>query len=363
MNIALSCDDLLIRDHYTEIVETLGMVYEDSTIYTLVHKEKAMLGTIELRKIRSTYLSHKIKDREHLAKNSFLIPNAASNLFIPCSVDLIINISNGMSSGIRKCENTKLITYFYDHYYLNRKDKVLREKIFKSYITKWSKAALCMSDEIWVPNESVKKYVETFYEGPVSIVAPPFNISDYPLTPKEGKEFDYYAINAKGVDENCANELISFLDQYNMKYVFFGEDAHLDEIKLGEEDPRFMGVRCSGELAPMLGNARALIDISETAFPEDILKALSSGRPVIAKDSELFKSYLGEFGLIWTNGSSSELIDAIKDMNNLYHTYDRRKLYNIATNFHDIKFKSDVKRRVDHILSNDHVHNGADCCN
>ncbi|GEM_PF-580538 len=362
MKIALSCDDLLIRDHYTEIVETLGMVYEDSTIYTLAHKEKAMLGTVELRKIRSTYLSHKIKDREQLAKNSFLIPNAASNLFIPCSVDLIINISNGMSSGIRKCDNTKLVTYFYDHYYLNRKKKALREKIFNSYVTKWSKAALCMSDEIWVPSESVKKFVEEFYNGPVSVVAPPFNIADYPLTPKEGKEFNYYAINAKGMSEECAIELTSFLDEYNMKYIFFGEDAHLDILKIDEEDPRFMGVRCSGELAPMLGNARALIDISETAFPEDILKCLSSGRPAIVKDSELFKSYLGDFGLLWTDGSASKLIDSVKDMNNLYHTYDRKKLYNIATNFHDIKFKSDVKRRVDKMIGDNHVHSGADCC-
>lgn len=363
MKIAISCDDLLIRDHYTEIVETVGLVYENSEIYTLVHKEKAMLGTVELRKIRSTYLSHKIKDREHLARNSFLIPNAATNLFIPCTVDVIINISNGMSQGIRKCENTKLITYLYDHYYLNRKKKVLREKLFNSYVAKWSKAALCMSDEIWVPNESAKKYVESFFDGVIRVVAPPFNINDYPLTPKEGKEFNYYAINAKGLSEESAVELVSFLGQYDIKYTFFGEDSHLDNIKYTKEDPRFMGVRCSGELAPMLANSRALIDVSETAFPEDILKSLSTGRPAIVKSSENFKSYLGDYGVLWTDGSAEGIINAIKDMNNLFHTYDRKKLYNVATNFHDIKFKSEVKRRIEQLApTNEHVHTGNDCC-
>ena len=362
MKIALSCDDLLIRDHYTEVVETLGLVYEDSTIYTLVHKEKAMLGTVELRKIRSTYLSHKIKDREHLARNSFLIPNAASNLFIPCSVDLIINISNGMSQGIRKCENTKLITYFYDHYYLNRKKPVLREKLFKSYVRKWSHAALCMSDEIWVPNENAKLYIESFFDGVVRVIAPPFNISDYPLTPKDGKEFNYFAINAKGMDEECAALVLDFLTQYDMKFVFFGEDDHLENVKVGGEDPRFLGAKCSGEIAPMLGNARAVIDMSETAFPEDALKALSSGRPVILKDGENYKSYLGDYGILWTDATADSIINAIKDMNNLYHTYDRKKLYNIATNFHDIKFKSEVKRRADQIVGVAHVHSGDDCC-
>ncbi|PIK15348.1 hypothetical protein [Halobacteriovorax sp. JY17] len=362
MKIALSCDDLLVRDHYTEIVETLGLVYEDSEIYTLVHKEKAMLGTVELRKIRSTYLSHKIKDREHLARNSYLIPNAASNLFIPCSVDLIINISNGMSQGIRKCENTKLITYFYDHYYLNRKKKVLREKLFKSYIAKWSKAALCMSDEIWVPNNSVKDFVESFYEGPVRVIAPPFNIADYPLTPKEGKEFNYFAINAQGMNEECAEKLAEFLIQYDFKFIFFGEDSHLDNMKYGSGDPRFLGVKCSGEIAPVLGNARAIIDVSENAFPEEALKGLSSGRPAILKESEHYKSYLGDYGILWTDGSAESLINSVKDMNNLFHTYERKKLYNIATGFHDIKFKSEVKRRVDHLMGNTHIHNGSDCC-
>jgi len=362
LKIAISCDDLLVRDHYTEIVESLGLVYEDAEIYTLVHKEKAMLGTVELRKIHSTYLSHKIKDREHLARNSFLVPNAAVNLFIPCTVDVIINISNGMSQGIRKCENTKLITYFYDHYYLNRKKKVLREKLFNSYVAKWSKKALCMSDEIWVPNENVKEFVESFYSGVVKVIAPPFNIADYPLTPMEGKEFNYYAINAKGMSEKCAVELISFMGQYDMKYIFFGEDSHLAGLKYTDDDPRFLGVKCSGELAPMLGNARCLIDLSEGAFPEDALKALSSGRPAILKKSENYQSYLGDFGILWTDGGFENVIDAVKDMNNLFHTFDRRKLYNIATNFHDIKFKSAVRREIDHLTHVEHTHEAADCC-
>jgi hypothetical protein len=360
MKIAISCDDLLVRDHYTEIVETLGMIYEDAEVYTLAHKEKAMLGTIELRKVHSTYLSHKIKDREALAKNSFLIPNAASNLFIPCSVDVILNVSNGMGQGIRKCENTKLITYLYDEFYLNRKKKFLRERIFQSYIKKWSIKSLCMSDEIWVTNESMKKFVESFYSGVVRVLEPPFRSEDYPLIPIKGKSLDYYAINTEDLSLETAAEISEFLTEYNIPFKFFGEDEHLNNLKYHEEDPRFFGQRCSGELAPLLAHSKAVIDLSHRAFPEQALKALSCGRPVICAEGDSYKSYLGSEGICWVTSDSKGAIEGVKKMNNLFQTFDRKKLHGVTNKFHELKFKSEVKRRIGNLGCDSETH--VDCC-
>lgn len=353
MKVAISCDDLLSRDHYTEIVETVAMVYEDAKIYTLAHKEKAMLGTIELRSILSSYLSHNIKDRESLAKNSYLIPKAATNLFIPCTTDVIINISNGMSSGIRKCEETKLITYLYDFFYLNRKKKSLREKIFGGYTKKWSVKALCQSDEIWVPNSAMKEVVQSFFKGEVRIIEPPFRSDDYPVLPIEGKSLDYYAVNTQGLELKIATELCEFLSTYDISYKFFGEDSHLEELKYFADDPRFLGERCSGELAPFLAHSRAIIDLSNDAFPEQGLKGLSCGRPVICKESDNYKSFLGDYGISWISGSSESIIDAVKEMNNKFQTYDRKKLHGITNKFHELKFKSEITRRLSKYNSSD----------
>jgi len=358
VKVAISCDDLLVRDHYTELVETLGLVFEDAEIYTLVHKEKALLGTIELRKIHSTYLSHKIKDRNQLAKNSFLIPSAAKNLFIPCSVDVIINVTNGMSQGITKCEGTKLITYFYDHYYLNRKKKSLREKIFNSYISKWSMNTLAQSDEVWVPNGATKDFLKEFYKGPITVVNPPFRIDDYPVMPPTEMKFEYFAINVEDMSVDMAKNLSHFFSKYSLEYKFFGDDSHLEDMKYHKDDERFFGVKCSGELAPFLANSRAIIDVSNRAFPENALKGLSCGRPLICFESEMYKSYLGDFGVLWTKSTTESLIESIKDMNNLFHTFDRKKLHAIAVNYHETKFKADVRRRI----FNDASKHSESCC-
>jgi hypothetical protein len=360
MKVAISCDDLLIRDHYTEIVETVAMAFEQAEVYTLAHKEKTMLGTVELRKVNSTYLSHNIKDRESLAKNSYLIPNAASNLFIPCSNDVIVNISNGMSSGIRKCKDTKLITYLYDLFYLNRKKKCLREKLFGGYIKKWTLKSICQSDEVWVPNSAMKEVVESFYNGVVKVLAPPFRSEDYPVLPIQGKSLDYYAISTQGLSCEVATEIASFLSEYNISYKFFGEDSHLDDIKYYDEDPRFFGDKCSGEISPLLAHSKAVIDLSNSAFPEQALKGLSSGRPVICLNSDNYKSYLGDYGLMWVDGTSESVIEAIKDMNNKFHTYDRKKLHGITNNFHELKFKSEVARRLGKLTSSEQ--GPSECC-
>ena len=84
-----------------------------------------------MRRIFSTFLSNKVKSKNQLHENSFLIPSASKNLFIPCSVDLIINISNGYSQGIKKCEKTKQITYLYSD-----------ESLKTSYFTDLNEGAL-----------------------------------------------------------------------------------------------------------------------------------------------------------------------------------------------------------------------------
>ena len=112
MKIAISCDHVIERNQALAIVEMVGAVYEDAEIFTIVHKPGSVLGPIEQRKIRSTYLSHKVKDKDHFYRCGFLVPSAAKNLHIPCNFDLVVNISSGLSQGIQTCEGTKVLTYF-----------------------------------------------------------------------------------------------------------------------------------------------------------------------------------------------------------------------------------------------------------
>ena len=92
--VALSCDHLIVRDHQTEVFEMFLSLYEEAEIYTLAHKQKAILGPIEMRKIHSTFLSNLVDSVDEFNRYKYIVPTAAKNLFIPCSIDIIINIYN-----------------------------------------------------------------------------------------------------------------------------------------------------------------------------------------------------------------------------------------------------------------------------
>ncbi|EQC45068.1 hypothetical protein M899_0459 [Bacteriovorax sp. BSW11_IV] len=363
MKVVVSCDELLKRDHLTEVVEAVLELYDEAEIYTLVHRPKAILGPIELRKIHSTFLSHKVKSSADLHNFSYLIPSAAKNLFIPCSVDLVINISSGLSQGIKTCEKTKVVTYLYNDAFLNSPKSWL-EKIFSSYLKSYFKKSLKNVDVLYVSNDSLLEKVSRF-RADATVLEPPFKINDWQIIPSPVFTYDHFCINANGLDVAMAKKLKDYLVSESIKFKFFGDDEHLAQIKNGPEDIHFFGDRCSGELAPLLSGSAAIIDLSDGFFPEASLKGLGTGRPVIALDSASNRSYLSGEGVFFTTKDESKIFSLIKDLLKDPKRFDSKKLRAVAVNYHEIKFKAELKRRLDRIVGESTPrahHEKENCC-
>ena len=121
MKVALSTDTLLKRDHSTEIYDLLCELFPEAEAYALAHRPGTILGPAEHRKVHSTFLSTKVQSHEEIGKYFFSIPSALKNLFIPCSNNVILNISRGLSHGIKKCKESYQITYLYDEFWFDKK--------------------------------------------------------------------------------------------------------------------------------------------------------------------------------------------------------------------------------------------------
>lgn len=351
MKVVLSCDDLIQRDHLTEVFEAFIEIFEDAEIYTLVHKQGAILGPIEMRPIHASGMTHRIQERDDFGKWSFLVPTAANTLFIPCSVDLIVNLSNGLSHGIKKCEKTKQITYLYDFFLEGRPAKTWRERFFKSYTKSWSMQKLKQADQIWVSSEALKDKISAVRDD-AQVLNPFFNISDFPIIPSSTFKYDYYAINAVGLDPEKGRQLMELLKRLETRFCFVGQDEHLNKLKEGTGDSLFFGERCSGELAPLLSGARGVIDFNNAAFPKLSLSALATGRPIIVSEARRNPDYLQGEGIISVNpGTIHEVESAISKLDEEHHTFEPKRLRGIATKFHDVKFKAAVRRRVDQLFA------------
>jgi hypothetical protein len=346
MNIEITTDYLLERNHLIEMVEFFLAQNEKANITTFAHKEKAILGPIELRYIRSSQLSNKINSVSEFKNSLKYIPSISKNLFIPCSTDWVINISGGLSHGITKCKDTKQFTYLYD--LPNEKRTGFKNKIVGSFIDGWAMRQLAQVDVLWVSNQILKEKINKIYPAmEIQVVPPFFNVQDFPIIPSSIFEYNYYVINADGLELKTAKSIINILEDLKIKYYFVGQDQHLNSLKNDENRHLFFGEKCSGELAPLLAGSKALIDLSKKPFPKLALCSLSTGRPVIVTENISNKSFLNGPGVYYLKDNDLvELNNMINEFELDSEDWDSKKISAYSKNYHPSKFKGEVERSL-----------------
>lgn len=348
VNVAITCDSLLERNHANEIVELLCEAFPESMIYTLAHKEKAILGTIEQRKIKSTGLSRKVHIENDLHDHLLVLPHLTKAMSLSCQHDYVLNVSRGFSHAFTRCEKSKQITYLYELSF-EEHFNTFWKKLLRPYITNKFINALKNINKVLVSNEKLKNDLLKF--GIESeVLLPPFRLSDYALFPKSMFKHDFFTVDTRGltVDEMIA--LVDFFEKRNERFQFVGPIDGLGEkfesLKKSSPENRFFGERCSGEHAPVLASSRAFISFDNVKFPKMTLAALAVGRPVVMKKIHAdFAS--GEGTYFVSQFDLKELGAALDRINREHSDLDHQKVRANVMKYHDIKFKAQLKRILD----------------
>lgn len=344
MNIAITCDYLLERNHYIEVVELICEIFPEAKLYCFAHREGMILGHIEMRKITSSYLSKKIKTEDEFYSHSYQIPSLAKNIFVSCEYDLIINISKGFSQGFKRCDKAKIITYLYDFGFENKIKKSFVQKLFYSFVITWVKKTLKKSDMVLVSRADLLNDVRPFLPN-AEVVPPPFRVSDYSLFPKSMFKHHFFAVETTGLNVEEAGQLITWMNEWEIPFQFIGNDEHLASLKAGAEGNKFFGNRCSGEHAPVLAASKALISFNNQEFPNLVLATMATGRPVIVgNDLKKWVSGTGTYFVSFTKNSLRAMID---EVNNNEELLDGQKIRAHVMEYHDIKFKAHMKRVIE----------------
>lgn len=349
MKVVISCDELVEKSHVTEMVELFGELFPHSELYTLAHKIGAIPGKLEMRKIHSSFLSHKVKKSDDLLNYAFSIPTAAKNLFIPCSVDLIINISSGMSHGIRKCDKTKQITYFYGDNFLKNQKKGFFKKIFSSFTRNWALTQLEKADKVYFSTERLEKEYGDYCKEH-SVIPPSFKLDDFKLFPKGMFNNDYALINAEEITPTEGEKVIKILEELELKYRFVGSDDHLKDLKKKKAEV-FLGKKCVGEMAPIYAGSSFFIDFAHSSFPKSSLSCLATGRPVIVSDSPITRDVLKGEGVKFINlQDDASLRATVIEVQSQALEFDSAKLRAATNKFNEIRFKSKLKKEIDNLM-------------
>lgn len=347
MKVALSLDQLLQRDNATSCADIFCELFPDAQCYTIAHKVGGVLGNVEIRKIHSTGLSKKVETADELGKFNFLIPTIAEQLFIPCSVDVVFNISRGLSHGIQKCKETKQITYLYDEYFLNRKPRTWRERFFRSYLKSWARKSLQQVDVLWVSTEKLKIALQPLVKVQIEVVPPFFKLTEFPLIPSSLFKHDFYCIEASALTPKQANEVVEVLQQRQARWRFIGVDDHLVELKKQYPAIQFFGDHCAGELAPLLSSSRACIDLTTEIFPESAMKAQATGRPCVARIGGWSDSFLDSPYVFKISSLKNDLPQALDALEASLPSLEPKKVRAFVMEYHDLKFKGALMRAME----------------
>jgi hypothetical protein len=347
MKVAITCDYLLERNHYTEVIESICELFPEARLYCFAHREGMILGHIEQRMITSTYLSKKVTTEDEFYAHSYQIPSLAKNIYVSCEYDLIINISKGFSQGIKRCDKSKIITYLYDFGFENKIRKTFVQKLFHSFIISWVKKTLKNTDMVMVSRADILEDIKSFLPN-AEVVPPPFRVSDYSLFPKTMFKHYYFAIEATGLSLEEACELASWMNEWELQFQFIGNDKHLNSMKTDFETSKFFGNRCSGEHAPVLAGSKALISFNNQEFPNLVLATMATGRPVIlGNDLKKWIHGTGTYFASFHKGSIRAMIDeVIANEDEL----EGQKIRAHVMEYHDVKFKAHIKRVLDSSL-------------
>ncbi|OIQ20565.1 MAG: hypothetical protein BM556_01090 [Bacteriovorax sp. MedPE-SWde] len=340
MKIVVSCDAIVDRDYYLEAVEAvLDMVGDNCDLYTIVHAQNSVVGPVEMRQIKSTFLSNFTKSWDTLIKNSYLIPSASKNLFIPCSVDLIINISRGFSHGIKKCDETKMLSFIVEDINKKPRKKSFKEFVFSTLVKSFQKKGLRQADELWTSRLDL---IPASFHEKAKLVRPPVKLGDYKILPDALFQRDYILVNSEPLDLEKAKVIIDSLESSKIKFKFIGKDDHLEELKTAHEQ-HFYGNRCGGEMAPLISGCLYLIDLEESDLPVWSLKTMASARPVFSPGNSFV-----EFGEGFYEAPSS-IFNEIQKL----EEFDKNSVRGRAVAFEELRFKhilnkvlTDIKKEL-----------------
>lgn len=335
MKIALSTDWVLHRDHSIEMLDLLAELYREAELYTLAHKPNAVIGPIEERIIRSTFLSNKVEKPEQIFNYAFALPSALKGLFIPCSVDAIINISRGLSHGFKKCDKTPLYTYVYDLFWLSRKPQGLKQKLFWSQAKSFALSEFKKAKKIWAANTLIHQ--ELLNHGIESEVLEPFfKVEEFPLFPENLFKREAILIEQGDLTDAELETLLVSLEGHKVRI--------LGDARPGFDPKLFLGAPCGGELAPMLASTSVLLDFSSGTFPKNALAMLSCGGRVLAPENSDQKVYLEGEGTRFVKKErliKGEIEEILKDWNP-----EPKKLHAHANRFHGTRFKRKIETTI-----------------
>ena len=338
MKTAICIDSLLEREESIFLLEMVLNLFPNSEIYTIVHKQGSILGTIETRPIVSSFLTHKVKRNDVLKKHYWILPSAVKGIPLHPSIEKVIILSRGYIHGLNLPAHVKKFLYIVD-WNLVDSSALGWQRVFAPYVNEWREKALTKFHKISVSSETLK---EALCLPNADVIQPTFRTEEYSFVKDEDHNFafDHHLIYTHDLNSGQFRLIAKALLDKGETVRVMGPFDHLLDIKKEFPQIDFAGDHCEATSALYSHQAKVIWSLSSVFFPAKAFGALCTGRPVVVLDNELNREFL-TLGTYFLKTLSVENINLLhQEIESSYLSFDRRALRRFGLKWNERLFKS-----------------------
>jgi hypothetical protein len=345
MKTAIAIDSLLLRDDATFLLELVLNLFPNSELYTIAHRQGAILGSIETRPIVSSFLTHWATGPEVFCKNFWILPSAVKGIPLHPSIEKVIVLSRGFVHGLPLPAHVERLLYVVDWDLVDQTELGF-QRFFGPYVNDWRERALAKFPKIAVSSEALRARLEL---PNADVIAPTYRTEEYPFVQDEDHNFNFthHLVYTHGLSVADFRTIAGVLLAKSETVRVLGPDAHLAAVRAEFPKLEFGGDHCEATNALYSHQAKAVWDLSTSFFPARAFGALATGRPVVVRDVPVNREFLTQGTHFLKDLTAEAIAELHAAVEGSFLAADRKVLRRAGLKWNERLFKSRMVKFLD----------------
>ncbi len=364
MKVALVHDYLIQYGGAERVLESIGEVFPDAPIFTLLYDERLTGGAFKNRTVITSALQHIPLAKRNHRFFPLLMPFFIEQ-FDLSAFDVVLSDSSGYAKGILTKPDTVHIDYCHtplryawddSHRYIQEfpYPGVIKRAIpfLMNYLRVWDAQAAERVDVMLANSTFVSRRIHKYYRKPATVIHPPVDTDLFTI---EGEKSDYFLGVGRMVPYKKFDLLIDAFNANGLPLKLVGDGPDRARLeRRAQKNIEFVGLLGNTALKKMYNEARAFLFPQVEDFGIVAIESLSCGTPVVAFYEGGIREIVqdGINGIFFNEQSPESLNAALNTFVRV--TFDRRRVRETALRFDIREFRRAVAQAVDYAYRSRH---------
>lgn len=343
------------------VFEYLCRAFPDAPVYTLIHKQGSVSGTIASHPIHTSFLNRIPGIASHYRNTLPLMPSAARSLEIR-DVDLLITTSHCVAKSFRKPKGARHVCIcftpmryawtFFDEYFGGPSIKTAMIRPMLAQLRKWDRRTASEVDLFIAISNHVADRIKRFYGRESDVVYPAVDTIRCTPSPGGMVEGGYDLVVSALVPYKRVDLAVQLYTRNNWPLKVVGTGGCYDNLrKIAGPSVEMLGRLPDSDVLELYRNCRLLVFPGEEDYGIVPLEAQACGRPVVAygRGGALETVSNGLSGVFFGEQTANSLEDAVLRCSKAQ--FDPVAIRAHAENFGSAQFAAGIAKSIEKALA------------